>query len=101
LGFFGPPAENEWITAFETADLLAFARLFDHEPMDMFLLKILFAGAAFAHIDNFRLGIGFFKQVKIDQAIMKHNVGLAQARETPHGDQIRVSRPRAHDVNSP
>ena len=70
LGFFGPPAENEWITAFETADILAFARLFDHEPMDMFLLKILFAGA-FADIDDFRLGIGFFKQVKIDQAIMR------------------------------
>jgi hypothetical protein len=47
------------------------------------------------------LGIGFFKQVKIDQAIMKHNVGLSQARETPHRDQIRIARSRAHDVNSP
>src|SRR5262252_1840876 len=100
LGFFGSPAENEWITAFETADILSFARLFDHEPMDMFLLKILFAGAL-ADIDDFRLGIGFFKQVKIDQAIMKHNVGLVQARKTPHRDQIRIARARTHDVNGP
>jgi hypothetical protein len=31
---------------------------------------------------------------------VEHNVGFAQARQSPHGDQVWISGPCAHDEDS-
>ena len=54
----------------------------------------------FANIDHFGILADFIEQSSIDKAIVEHNVGFAQARQAPDGDQVRIARPRADDEYS-
>ena len=40
----------------------------------------------------------FIEQAHIDQTIVKHHVGFAQACEPAHRDKVRISRSRADNV---
>jgi hypothetical protein len=98
-GFLTATSENEWITAFETAYVLALSRLLDHEPVYVFLLQV-FVAVRLSNIDDFGIGPGFFKQVQIDEPVVKYNVGISQAQQAADSDEIRISRPRADDVDN-
>src|SRR5437870_4943764 len=92
---FTAAAENKRIAAFQPAHALAFASLLDHEPLDVFLLKILIAGF-FSDVDDFCVRSCLFEQVQINEAIVKHNVSFAQARESPHRNEVGISRTGAN-----
>jgi len=66
----------------------------------MFLLESLVPGLL-SDVDDFRAGAGFFEQMQINQAIMKHNLSFAKACESTHGNQVGISRPGANDEDSP
>jgi hypothetical protein len=65
--------------------------------MDVLLLKILLPGF-FADVDDFSCRPGLFKQMQVDQAIVKHYVGLAQAGQAAQCNQVGISRAGAYDV---
>src|SRR6267142_3434502 len=96
-GFLGTPAEHEGIATFQAAYCFPFARLLDHEPMDALLLKILVAGF-FANVDDLGVQTRFIEQAHIDQTIVKHHVGIAQACDPAHRDKVRISWSRADNV---
>src|SRR5262245_55334212 len=96
--FFASPAKNKWVAAFEPANVFAFASPFDHEPLDLVLLDAV-VSRFFPNADDLGLRFGFFEQVQINQTIVEHNVGFAQACEPADGDQVRISRSRANDIN--
>jgi hypothetical protein len=98
-GFLTATPENEWITAFEPAYVLALSRLLDHEPVYVFLLQV-FVTVLLSDIDDFGIGPGFFKQVQIDEPVVKDNIGVSQAQQAADSDEIRISRSRADDVNN-
>src|SRR5439155_15324457 len=49
---------------------------------------------AFANADDFARRLGLFKQVQVDQAVVKHNVGLVQ-QAVAHASQVRIFRSAA------
>src|SRR5262249_47564548 len=51
--------------------------------------------------DDFGCGLYFFKQALVDQAVVKHNIGFAQACEAAHGNQVRISRSSADNEYGP
>jgi hypothetical protein len=85
LRFLAAAAEYERVSTFEAAHILAFARLLNHEPLDVLLLQIFLTGF-FADADDFSSVFGFFEQVKVDQTIVKHHVGFAKTSESAHSD---------------
>ena len=97
--FLRPPSKNERVAALQPAYGLAFTSFFNHEPFDAFLLHV-FMTWLFSDIDNFGILASFIKQTLVDQTIVEHNIGFAQARQTPYGDQVRIPRPRADDEYS-
>src|SRR5215468_4579396 len=90
LRFFGAPAKNEWIATLQPAHIHALASLLNHEPMNVFLLKVLLADFL-ANIDDFGRRLRLLEQVQVNQAVMKHNVGRAQACETAHSNKVRIA----------
>ena len=60
--FLAAAPEHERVATLQSAHILAVARLFDHEPLDMFLLKTVVAGL-FADIDDFRVRPRFFEKM--------------------------------------
>src|SRR5207249_3556671 len=60
--FFAAAAENERIAALQSAYVLAFASLFDHQPLDVLLLNALLA-PFFTDIDHFSIRTCLFKQM--------------------------------------
>src|SRR5262245_9291582 len=95
---FAAASKDKRVAALQPAHVLAFARLLDHEPVDVFLLGAFFA-RFLSNADDLGFRAGFFEQMQVDQAVMKDDVGFAEARQAPHGDQVGVSRAGANDVN--
>src|SRR5438309_1616534 len=97
--FLRTSSKNERVAAFQPAHGLAFTSFLDHEPLDAFLLDV-FVSRFFADVNNLGIVASFVEQSSIDQSIVQHDVGFTQARQPPHGDQVRISRPRADDEYS-
>src|SRR5262249_18813610 len=96
--FFAASAEHKRIAAFEPADVLAFTCLLDHQPVDVLLLDVLLA-LLFPDADDFCGRLCLFEQMQVDQSIMQHDIGFAQTRQPADRYEIRISRPRANDIN--
>src|SRR5690242_15717930 len=72
-GFLTPAAKNEGITALQAAYGLSLASLFDHQPLDMFLVEALFAGFL-THVGHFGVWTRFFEQMQIDEPIVQDHI---------------------------
>jgi len=100
MGFLAAAAKNERIATLQPADIFTLSCLLDHQPMDVLLLKV-FLACLFADADDFGCGLYFFKQAPVDQAVVKHNIGLAQACKAAHGNQVGISRSSADNEYGP
>src|ERR1051326_1535119 len=98
--FFAAAAENERIAALQSAYVLAFASFFDHQPLDVLLLKALLA-PFFTDIDHFSIRTCLFKQMQVNQPVVQNDVGFSKTRQTTDRDQIRISGARAANEKSP
>src|SRR5215813_1198295 len=100
MGFLAATAKNERIATLQPADIFTLSCLLNHQPVDVLLLKV-FLACFFADADDFGCGLYFFKQALVDQAVVKHNIGFAQACEAAHGNQVWISRSSADNEYGP
>ena len=62
--FFASAAEHKRVTTFKAANIFAEAGLFDHEPVNVFLLQVFITGFL-PDVDDFGIRSGFFKKVQV------------------------------------
>jgi hypothetical protein len=93
---FAAAPEDVGIAALETDDMLACESPRDQQRFDLMLLECG-KPPRLAGEDPLRSRRGLRDQHGIDQAVVNQNVGGANPRQSPHCDQLGISRTRADD----
>src|SRR5215831_3759877 len=95
---FTSPAEHEGISALEPDYQLAFARFANEKLLDLSLIDAALTGLL-ADVNQFGARRGVFQQFGANQSIVKNNLRPLQTIFALQGEQIRISRPCADEVN--
>lgn len=91
-------AKQERITALQAHDGQAFQRQGDQQLIDVILRQGV-ARLALGHVDAAGAGRREIQDFGRDQPVMHDNVGGLQNLEGLDGQQIRIARPRAHQMH--
>jgi len=97
LSLLAAPAEDEWVPTLEPHHGPAEPCLRHQDLVDL-LLRHRMAIGLFPHVDPLcmrRLG----QKRPRDQPVVHDHTGPAQTCQPPDGDQARIARPRANQVN--
>ena len=104
LGFFAAAAKYERIAALEAHHAFSVARQFHEQLIDLLLTDRVLGATTFADVKQLgssRLARTGWKQCRIGERVIDNGVGRFYQLLPPHGDQIRVARPRTDEENLP
>src|ERR1700736_6139149 len=100
LDFFSCSAEDQGIATLQPDHIHSGIGERNHQKVDLFLNNIFLAGAL-AHVMHLRLGGNEPQDLGSYQVIVQYRVGGSQQTKRPQREQLRVARPRAHQINFP
>ena len=89
--------EDERVAPFEPGDRLALARFFREQIADRLLLERLRRGHA--HVDFFGISPRVPEQTRMHEPVVQHHVGGRETLQAADGDEARIARPRADQIN--
>ena len=89
--------EKERVAPFEPCDGLALARLLGEQVADGFLLERL--GRRRSHVDFLGVRPRIAEQPRMHHMVVEHDVGGAETSQTARGNQTRVARSGANQID--
>ena len=98
LGLLPAAAEHKGIAPFQAHHDLAGPCAVDHQPVDLGLIAVLPATPP-ADVDPLGLGPHMLQQRRVGEIIVDDHLGLLQAFLPAKGQQLRVPRPGAHQID--
>ncbi len=98
FGFFAAPPEHERVAALEPHDGVRGLAAVDEHRVDLVLAHVDLAGCLPGR-DQLRACGHDFEQGRRREAVVHDDVGAGEHREPAHGEQSRIPRPRAHEVD--
>src|SRR5579863_9787306 len=100
FNFLPRASENQRVARLQTNDLPASFRKSDHQEIDLFLTNT-FAAGTLPHTMKLGRRRNETQNLGRDQIVVKHNLGALQQAQSLHCKQLRITRPRTHQVDFP
>src|ERR1039458_4472776 len=100
LDLFPGASENQRIATLQSNNAQSGSRQGDHEAIDLSLQDFLFP-AAFAHVVNLGGGWNELQYLGRDQVVVQDGFGSSQYAKSLQRQQLRITRPRAYQINFP
>ena len=98
LSLLAAAAEDERVAAFEAGHDVPPPGLLDEAPVDLLLGEGVI-GPLFAGVDPAGLLSGMEEDLRADQMVIEDHIRLPDALRPAEGDQPRIARPGADDIN--